>query len=54
MATPPAGKLPLPGTSVTIHDTLDAADFVQGRLDPVPVRLQRTPAETPGGDDVSE
>ena len=42
---PPPGKRPLPGTAVTIHDTLDAQDFVQGRTDPVPVRQQPRPAD---------
>jgi hypothetical protein len=42
---PPPGKRPLPGTAVTIHDTLDTQDFAQGRLDPVPVRQQRPPVD---------
>jgi hypothetical protein len=42
---PPPGEHPLPGTAVTVHDTLDAQDLVQGRLDPVPVRQQRPAGE---------
>jgi hypothetical protein len=38
---PVAGERPLPGTAVTIRDTLEPEELVQGKVDTVPARRQQ-------------